>query len=150
MARGEYSRVLSKLEKDWELKESIVIALLASFPNGTWFESRSYKTNYLTNELDKQINEVLRECDLPIVKKAFQFTWTKYGIRCEDIYWMLSVVLRYGETVGLSNAGLDFDYFVDCKDEKLAKLRKKAVSILGEKVFEQLKELGAKKIKKKN
>jgi len=50
----------------------------------------------------------------------------------------------------METQGLTFDYFVDCNDEKLAKLRKKALDVLDEKIFEQLKELGAKKLKTKD
>jgi len=144
------SEYYKKFREEWDRREAIIIALLASFPAYTWFESRSHKTNLLTNELDRQIHNALREFQIPVVKKAFKFINGRYGVRCEDIYWMLSCFFRYGETVGLSNAGLDFDYLIDREEGKLVKLRKKALNILGEKVFEQLKEYGAKKIKTKD
>lgn len=139
------SKIFDKFRKSYDMRKWIIASLLSGFPARTFFYSRQKTSGYLRNYLDDQVHDILRDCELPVVKRYFHYSLDKYGkLTSEEAKWMLSVINDYGKCLGMGNCGFDFDYYTTNKTLEVAK---EARRHLRKNDCIALRELGLKKLK---
>ena len=125
---------VNKRDDKSNIQYRILAVMLSSVPAGTIFGGGS-------KNLDSRLDAIIRKDTNPLVEQYFH-TKRRYGYSPE-VHDLLSVDNIYGELIGLTNWGSDYQYQVEEKTHQVAQ-EIEELALFFDEDLKSLKELGKK------